>query len=126
MDQNEQRELRRCYLAATMEVYDDERDELIGHLVDMSSRGFKVVGRQPVDRGRRLRVRLKMPPPGPIEWELRCEARSCWSRPEVDSDYHGTGFVLGQMDDQTLDLVLGLVNLFEFDRRAEKYLETQH
>ncbi len=36
MDQNEQRELRRCYLAAILEVYDDERDELIGHLDDQT------------------------------------------------------------------------------------------
>lgn len=42
----------------------------------------------------------------------------------MDSDYHGTGVVLGQLDDQTLDLVLGLVNLFEFGRRAERSLQT--
>lgn len=124
MDQNEQRAFQRCYLASTMEVYDDEREELIGHLVDVTSHGFKVVGPQPVARSQRFRVCLKMPPPGPNEWELRCEAWSCWSRPEVDSDYYGTGFVLGHMDDHTLDLVLGLVNLFEFDRRAERSLQT--
>lgn len=125
MDENEKRMLRRCYLASALEVYDDERDELLGHLVDITSRGFKIVGKQPLARGRNLRVRLTMPPPGPIKWELRCEAWSCWSRPEVDSSaYHATGFVLGQLNDQTLGLVMGLVNLFELDRRAEHSLQT--
>ncbi|MDZ7641909.1 MAG: PilZ domain-containing protein [Desulfurivibrio sp.] len=114
MEANRGRFHKRHNLVYYLKVYNDETGELLGHLVDITTEGLKLVAPQPLPLDRLFKLRLSLPE-GHFQWqELRCRARSRWTGPDVNPDYHTTGFLLEEMDEETKDLVAGLVSLYSF------------
>lgn len=107
--------LKRRNLIYYLPVHDRDRDALLGHLVDITTDGLKLVSPAPIEEGRLFRLRLELPEHYFEQRELCFKARSRWTRPDVNPELSTTGFTLEEMDDQAKDVVSGLVSLYAFN-----------
>jgi len=111
----ELRALERRHLIYYLEVYDDETGDLLGHLVDLTTEGIKLVSRDPIEVGKRFRLRMNLPEGYFDDKVLRFTARSLWSSNDVNPDFYDTGFKVEEMDRRGKDIIAGLVGQFGFN-----------
>jgi len=57
---NERRNIKRRKFAYYMRVLDDDTLKLVGHLSDISSKGFKIDSQQPIAPGQNFRLRMDL------------------------------------------------------------------
>jgi len=103
------RSLKRRHLIYYLRVFDRETDGLVGHLVDLTTRGMMLISEREVETGRTWQLRMDLPP-GLFEserWEF--SARSIWSREDVNPAFHDTGLQFVAITRQDELIVQGLV-----------------
>lgn len=109
------RSLKRRHLIYYLEVYDDETGKMLGHLVDITTEGLKLVSREPFPRDKKYKMRMKLPEGYFEERELHFEAISRWGTNAVNPDFYDTGFTLTNMDNAANKVVFGLITLIGFN-----------
>ncbi len=89
---SERRLVHRRHLIYYLRVFERESGQLLGHLVDVTGEGLLVMSPKPLEIGRvyplRMYVSTETIPGGVLDFE----ARSMWGRPDVNPDFHDTGF----------------------------------
>ncbi len=113
MNREETRRLQRRHLIYYLEVYDEDSGQLLGHLVDITTEGVKLISKSPIENGRTFRLRMQLPETFFAEKELRFSAKSLWSSNAVNPDFYDTGFA-AELDLRAKDIVGGLVRQFGF------------
>jgi len=76
-----------------LKVFDQQTDELVGHIVDISEQGIMLVTKQPMEAGQRRAFRMHLP--DPVESDnltVDFEAESRWCQPEANPDLYDVGF----------------------------------
>ncbi len=103
------RSQKRRRLVYYLEVYDDEVDELLGHLVDLTSTGLKLMSRRQISPNRTYRLRMMLPKGYFSQKGLSFEAQSMWSSNEISPDFYDTGFSAPELEDVAKDISPDLV-----------------
>ena len=111
----ELRALKRRHLIYYLEVYDDETGELLGHLVDITTEGVKLVSKTFIEKDKTYRLRMQLPEGYFDETVLRFEAMSLWSSNDVNPDFFDTGFRAVWQDKRARGVVASLVDQFGFN-----------
>ncbi|HSR37239.1 MAG TPA: PilZ domain-containing protein [Desulfurivibrionaceae bacterium] len=111
----ESRGLQRRHLIYYLEIHDDVTGKLLGHLVDITTEGIKLVSKEPIERGKTFRLRMQLPEDYFDEKMLRFEAKSLWSSNDVNPEFYDTGFSTSGMDQRAKEIVAGLVGQFGFN-----------
>ena len=111
----EARALQRRHLIYYLEVRDDATGKLLGHLVDITTEGIKLVSKGAIEKGRVFRLRMELPEDYFDEKILRFEAKSLWSSNDVNPDFYDTGFSVVGMDERAKSIVADLVGQFGFN-----------
>ena len=111
----ELRGLKRRHLIYYLEVYDDLTGILLGHLVDITTEGIKLVSKAPIEKGKIFRLRMQLPEDYFDEKVLRFEATSQWSSNDVNPDFFDTGFRVTWKDKRAREIIAGLVEQFGFN-----------
>jgi hypothetical protein len=86
------RSLKRRHLIYYLRVFDRSSGELVGHLVDVTTRGMMLISEAPLPNEGEFALRMDLPP-GLFEtdsWAV--SARSLWSRPDINPAFWDTGF----------------------------------
>ncbi len=86
------RKFKRRHLIYYLEIFDDESGKLLGHLVDLTVSGLKMVSREEIETGRDIRLRLSMPEEYCKERQVVFDAKSMWCGPDVNPEFYATGF----------------------------------
>jgi cytidylate kinase len=115
MAEEESRAFKRRHLIYYLEVYDDATGTLLGHLVDITTEGVKLVSKAPIEKNRVYRLRMQLPEDYFDEKVLRFEATSLWSSNDVNPDFYDTGFRVTWKDKRAKNIVAGLVGQFGFN-----------
>jgi hypothetical protein len=90
---HERRQLRRRHLIYYLRVIDTRTGRLLGHLVDVTTDGMMLMSPEPIPVGERFRLRMALPSDEEAQPEtIEFEARSLWSRQDLNPDFHDTGF----------------------------------
>ena len=108
------RNLQRRHLIFYLEVYDDATDELLGHLVDLTTKGLKLVSKNTIPDGKTYTMRMTLPEDYFEEKILRFEATSRWCTNAVNPDFYDTGFQVDDLDKNTIDIVGKLIQALGF------------
>lgn len=109
------RNLQRRHLIFYLEVFDDETGELLGHLVDLTDTGVKLISKNTVPEGKKYTMRIALPEEYFKDDKfLRFPATSRWSRSAVNPDFYDSGFQLGTLDRKTADLIIKLIHTLGF------------
>ena len=112
---NETRSLKRRHLVYYLEVYDDDANELLGHLVDLTTSGLKLVSKQRIPTNRNYKLRMMLPEGYFSQKDLYFEAKSMWSSNDINPDFYDTGFAAPKLEPAAQNLILDLVNQISFN-----------
>ena len=108
------RNLQRRHLIFYLEVYDDATNELLGHLVDLTTKGIKLVSKDAIPNGRTYTLRMTLPEDYFEEKILRFQATSRWCTNAVNPDFYDTGFQVEDLDRETIDIIMKLIHALGF------------
>ena len=112
---DETRALKRRHLVYYLEVYDDDANELLGHLVDLTTSGLKLVSKQRIPTNRTYRLRMMLPEGYFSQKDLYFEAQSLWSSNDVNPDFYDTGFSAPTLDAKAQEIIQDLVGQLSFN-----------
>ncbi len=114
---DEERTLRRRHLIFYLEVFDVESGDLVGHVVDITTKGVKLVSREPLETGKDFKLRMALPEGYFTQKELEFEAKSLWCTNDVNPDFFDTGFEFSDtIDSQAADVILTLIEDLGFNQ----------
>ncbi len=108
------RNLHRRHLIFYLEVYDDATGELLGHLVDLTTKGIKLVSKNAFPNGQTYVMRMELPEDYFEEKTLRFTATSRWCTNDVNPDFYDTGFEAQDLDRETIDIIVKLIQALGF------------
>ncbi|HIJ89452.1 MAG: PilZ domain-containing protein [Desulfobulbaceae bacterium] len=112
---DEIRALKRRHLVYYLEVYDDETNELLGHLVDLTTSGLKLVSKQRIPTNRDYKLRMMLPEGYFSQKDLYFEAHSMWTSNDINPDFYDTGFSAPKLDADAKEIIRGLVRQISFN-----------
>lgn len=109
------RTLKRRHLIYYLEVYDEDSGELLGHLVDLTTRGIKLVSKNRIEIDRDYRMRMVLPEGYFKESILHFEGRAVWSGNDVNPDFFDTGFDVANLNKEVRKVIIKLINWLGFN-----------
>ena len=109
------RSLKRRNIVFQLPVYHQKSGEVLGHLVDITTSGLKLVSTTPIESSRLFRLRMELPEDYFKQRALNFMARSRWTRPDVNPELSVTGLTMEGLDDEGKEVISGLVDLFGFN-----------
>lgn len=112
---DETRSLKRRHLVYYLEVYDDDANELLGHLVDLTTTGLKLVSKKRIPTNRNYKLRMMLPEGYFSQKDLYFEAKSMWSSNDINPDFYDTGFAAPELDPAAQNIILDLVSQISFN-----------
>jgi len=112
---NELRNLKRRHLIYYLEVFDQETGRLLGHLVDLTVKGMKLISKEEIPAGHPFSLRMIMPEEYCPEREVLFTATSTWCREDVNPDFYATGFTTPHLEEKTRRLFMILINQVGFN-----------
>lgn len=78
--------------SAKFDVIDLNINQSIGHLVDINSDGMRLQSEEAMEKGLIFKLRIDLPEEIKGSDQLVVDARSLWSKKNVDQEYYQTGF----------------------------------
>ena len=111
----ERRKLKRRHLIYCLRVFDKHTDQLMGHLVDISTEGIMLMSEEPVDTGATFHFRMSFPEEIEGARHLAFDATSQWCRHDANPSFFDTGFELVGVSDQDRQVITALIEEFHAD-----------
>ena len=109
------RTLKRRHLIFYLEVFNEDNDELLGHVVDITTKGIKLISKNPIKSKQDFKIRMKLPKEYFSGGSLRFKAVSLWSDKDVNPDFMVTGFQAPNLDKEAVKTINKLINLLGFN-----------
>ncbi|MEW6427225.1 MAG: PilZ domain-containing protein [Thermodesulfobacteriota bacterium] len=109
------RTLKRRHLIYYLEVFDEDTGRLLGHLVDITTRGIKLISKEAVPLDRVYRMRMHLPEGYFKECVVHFEGRAVWSGNDVNPDFFDTGFDVPNLDKNVRKIIIKLINWLGFN-----------
>jgi hypothetical protein len=88
----ERRKVRRRHVIYYSRVYERTTGELIGHVIDITPEGIKLISEQPIPLHAHFHFRIDLPDDLMSKEYMFFEAESVWCSPDVNPDFYNTGF----------------------------------
>lgn len=109
------RRVKRVHLIYYLLVFEKDTDRLLGHVVDVSTEGMKLMSKEPIEEGTEFDVRMVLPDElGESSRQLAFRARCAWCNQNVYSDFYGAGFHIENIDAADVRLIRRLVDEFGY------------
>jgi hypothetical protein len=105
----EKRTLERRHLMYYLRVWDTQEDKLIGHLADVSSEGFLIVGENQIELDREFQLKMMLPATADSAEPLEFRANSCWSSNDVNKLFYDTGFQFTDISNETRERLNSII-----------------
>ncbi len=110
----ERRNIGRYQLASYLTVYNRNTGRAIGSIGNISARGLMLITQLPVMVGETFHMQIKLPGSNDDSATIDFDARSHWSREDVDPTYFDTGFSLEGAQPGIVDIAATLKEFFSF------------
>lgn len=109
------RTLKRRHLIYYLQVFDEESGEQLGHLVDITTRGIKLVSKKAIDTDRDYHLRMTLPEGYFKENVIHFQGKALWSGNDVNPDFYDTGFEVANLDKKVRTVIIKLINWLGFN-----------
>lgn len=110
-----ERTLKRRHLIYYLEIHDEDSGELIGHLVDITTRGIKLISKNPIEMDKDYQMRMMLPDGYFKEKFVHFTGKSVWSGNDINPDFYDTGFEVANLDKEIRKIVIKLINTLGFN-----------
>ena len=104
-----QRKTPRRHLIYYLRVYNAKTGELLGSLVDISTKGIMLVSDDTIPAGQHYHLKMVLPDSVDGSKNVEFEALSKWCKNDVNPDFFDTGFELIDPSSNFLEVVDKLV-----------------
>jgi len=113
--EQDSRRLRRRHLIFYLEVRDHRTGDYLGHLVDLTTKGIKLISKDPIAVNDARTLRMELPEDFGTDPSLVFEARAVWSAKDVNPDFYDTGFELINLPPQAASYLQNLIDEMGFN-----------
>jgi hypothetical protein len=110
----DKRKVSRKYLVFYLRVFDGMSSKVLGHLVDISDRGFMIVCDEPIAVNEDYRLRMRLPTTMKDRQEVVLSATSRWCKLDSNPDFYLAGFQMHDLEQQTKNLIAALIRDFGY------------
>lgn len=110
----ENRKHKRWYLVMYLRVYRQDNKELLGHIVDISREGMRLVSDKPIPLNQTFQLWVDVPKENAARQQIALEAESLWSGRDVNPDFYDTGFRIKNINTQALLQLKLLIDELQF------------
>jgi len=111
----ENRKMKRWHLIYYLRIFDQDTDSLLGHLVDITTEGIKMVSEKPTPLHKDFHLKMEVPLKGRSAEEVVMNAHSLWSKKDANPDFYATGFRLVSPDRNLIRIIRALIDELRFD-----------
>lgn len=110
----DKRKDRRRNIIYYLRIFDRDTDQMIGQLVDITTRGMKVVSVHPVEPGARYSLRMLLPEEIDRKKHITFEVESMWCKRDVNPNYFTIGFEFLDISSDDVNVIKALIYDFAF------------
>ena len=104
------RDMKRHYLIYYLRVFNRETGEVLGHLVDITTKGIMIMRDSPLEVGGNYSMRLRWRNSAGKLQLADFEGVCRWCRPDVNPDFYGAGFVITSATEEHIEAIRGLID----------------
>jgi hypothetical protein len=108
------RSVKRIHLVYYLLVFDAKTEQLVGHVVDITTGGMKLMSKDPIKPETIFQFRMALPDDIGSSKEINFEAKSVWSKSNLYSDFFGTGFTFEKIADGDVAIIRNLIEKFGY------------
>ena len=112
---NELRSQKRRHLIYNLEVFDQATGKLLGHLVDLTVNGMKLISKESIAPGQTFSLRMIVPEEYCPEGGVNFSATSTFSAQDINPDFYATGFTTLDLDKKNRRVFMILINQVGFN-----------
>ena len=110
----DRRKLARRHLIYYLRVFDRDINQLIGHVVDISTDGLKLISEAPIKTQETFRCEMSLPQEIQGQKKVIFDATSVWNKKDINPDFFATGFAISNIELETVMLIKRLIDEFGF------------
>ncbi|KPJ95152.1 MAG: hypothetical protein AMJ55_04605 [Gammaproteobacteria bacterium SG8_15] len=110
-----QRSQKRWNLVHYLRVVKAENNELLGHLVDVTTEGMMLISEQAIPLHCSFNLRMEIPTDDDIPQMIALTAESLWTKKDVNPVFHDTGFRLINPSKRTINAITRLIEELKFE-----------
>lgn len=97
-----------------LKTYDRTNDQLIGHVVDLTTEGVMLLSENPIEPDTAFRLRVELPETIRGRTDITFDAESIWCKKDVNPDFYDTGFRLLTVSREDVALIEVLIQTYSF------------
>ena len=97
----DRRRQARWNLKAHLRVFDQDNDQILGHVVNLTLKGMTLICDTPLPTEKNYFLGLEIPTQGEGGERIVVKALSVWNNKVEDQDYYANGFHIFRMPDET-------------------------
>ena len=105
----DRRQQSRKNISYYLRIIDDESGDQLGHLIDFSRTGLRLLTEKPIETGLHFTLRLDLSSVMNFEQKVIISARSVWLEQDFSSKSYNCGFVIEKITDKSFEIVDQLV-----------------
>jgi hypothetical protein len=105
-----QRNLKRHYLIYYLRVFNRETGEVLGHLVDITTKGIMIMRDAPIEVGVNYSLRIRWRSASGRLQLADFEGACRWCRPDVNPDFYDAGFAIFAAKEEHIAAIQSLIN----------------
>ncbi len=91
-ESRERREVERKYLVYYLRVFDGMSSKVLGHIINLSSRGAMLLSDDPIAVNNDFRLRIQLPAEASERRDLMLDATSLWCKKDTNPNFFLAGF----------------------------------
>ena len=108
----EKRKHKRASLVYYLKIFDIDTNQCIGHLVDISLGGLKMISESQVAPGKDHNFSIYLPE-NHAHKSFAVKVKSCWSKPDINQDYIASGYSFAGLSPESTKLIKMLIRRYE-------------
>ncbi len=110
-----QRSQKRWNLVHYLRVLKAEYNQLMGHLVDITTEGMMIISEQSIPLNQNFNLRMEIPTSDDIPQMIALNAESLWTKKDVNPAFHDTGFRLINPSKRAINAITKLIEELKFE-----------
>jgi hypothetical protein len=111
---NDRRKFKRRLLVYNLEVFDNESNEPMGRMVDITPEGMMLVSARPIDINSVLHLSVELPSEIFSTTRVNFTAIAHWCRHDINPDLFDIGLEFTDITDKDIETVIGLIADYAF------------
>ncbi|CAN2040904.1 PilZ domain-containing protein [Candidatus Magnetomoraceae bacterium gMMP-15] len=109
-----QRSQKRIHLIYYLRVFNTENDQLLGHLVDITTEGLMLISESPIKKDIDFNLRMVLPETIEGSKIIHFQAKSIWCKKDINPDFYDTGFQFTKVSSEQIEIIERLIKEFLF------------